>query len=124
MTAAPEPAVTLHTAELPQRGAKAAPVMTWAPCGPGFAPAVGVLAIETDRVACRYRVEEFTPGEPGRAFMLIKLDPGSDAEELEYAVLCAADPRRDLCSGCKGFLRYGFCKHHSAVRLILTKGWL
>jgi hypothetical protein len=78
----------------------------------------GELVIDTDRCRCRYRVTEFPTAWAGRAFRLDKLD-GSES----YDVFVGADRRDDRCD-CRGFERYGLCKHVDAVRALLDNRWL
>lgn len=84
-------------------------------------PVAGVLVIVLGRVKCTYRVEEF-PADLGRGFQLVKMTGGSDAEEWDYSVYCARGeaPRCE----CKGYVRWGGCKHARAISVCLAKKWL
>jgi hypothetical protein len=106
-------------AELPPRGA-----LAFAPADPAenaAAPVAGTLAVTARRVTCTYRVEEF-PADGGRGFLLVKLTAGSDRAETQYALFCGAGAAPN-CE-CKGFVRWGRCKHAAAVGVCLANGWL
>lgn len=73
--------------------------------------------------AAVYAVDELDVDAPARAFQLTKLAGGSDAESEGYAVfLCAATGDRS-CE-CRGFLRWGSCKHLDFVRDLVSRGCL
>ncbi len=88
-----------------------------------LAPVAGTLALTVRRQTAVYRVEEFpAPAEPGgRGFQLVKLAGGSDPEARDYAVLCRADGRAGTCE-CRGYLRWGRCKHLAALLDLVATG--
>jgi hypothetical protein len=61
---------------------------------------------------------------------LKKIAGGTDPDERGYAVFC--DPHRGPCGGlavtprceCKGFVRWGHCKHADSVGVCVVNGWL
>ena len=81
-----------------------------------YAFARGRLTIAKGRKAEAYRVAEFTPDLPGRAFTLTK--PGGD----RYACL-VANAQDGLCE-CRGFDAQGHCKHLDTLRAMLAAGEL
>jgi hypothetical protein len=94
---------------------------------PGDHPGCGELHIKTARCHCRYRVTE-TATDPryadGRAWRLEKLSAGSDCEASDYFVFVSRrHPSADSCE-CRGFLRWGSCKHIASIRALLENGWL
>ncbi|AMV25482.1 hypothetical protein VT84_13875 [Gemmata sp. SH-PL17] len=89
---------------------------TWAPAEDNAtSPVAGVLTITGKRSHCRYRVEEHPADEPGRAFVLRKLDVGSDRTEGHYGCFLAAEVGFDVCD-CRGFVSTRNCKHLSSLR--------
>lgn len=85
-------------------------------------PAVGTLLIESPTRRAEYLVEEFPAGWQGRGFQLSKLSGGTDATETGYAVFCA--PGGACSCECKGFVRWGHCRHAEAVASCVKEGWL
>lgn len=106
---------------LPRREHRAAPAMRWTPADEPSGPRVGVLAIDTPRAACVYAVETFPADGAGYGVCLLKLAPGTDATEGHYCLSVA--PGGVACE-CKGFVRWGHCKHADAVSAALANGWL
>lgn len=90
---------------------------------PGEHPGTGTLTIDTDRARVVYVCHEF-PSPMGRAFRLTKRcdSPGTDRMADAYDVL-VANPQDRLCC-CKGFSRFGHCKHTDAVLALLENGWV
>jgi hypothetical protein len=93
----------------------------WEPTGSG----AGTLTIRSKRCDCRYHVAEFPvdAGFDGRGFTFAKPDgeTGTDGEAGAYSVLVG---RRGSRCECKGFERWGRCKHASAARSLIENGWL
>jgi hypothetical protein len=90
---------------------------------PAETTAGGLITILTDRSATEYAVVPFG-ADGGRGFHLAKITAGTDAEVDSYAVFChATDPAFDLC-GCRGFQRWGGCKHRDAARALIENRWL
>lgn len=87
-------------------------------------PGCGALAIHTGRTVCAYAVTEFPTPWEGRAFHLAKPagEPGTDPESDGYDVFCGRGGRAEC--DCKGFERWGNCKHAEGVRALLENGWL
>ncbi len=73
-----------------------------------FGMKTGTLMISGSRSYAVYDVEEF-PVDHGRGFMLFKKTPGTDITEDRYACFLGSDDV-GRCE-CKGFTRYGSCKH-------------
>jgi hypothetical protein len=90
-------------------------------------PGHGVLTIRQKRLDTGYSLTEFR-ADGGRGFQLEKLDKGSDADESTYEVFLADPAVQDAgfayssCS-CKGFERFGHCKHVDAVQAVADRGW-
>lgn len=81
----------------------------------------GTLTVHVPRKpADKYAVTFFPHDLPGRGFRLVKVAGGSDPEETAYDVFLADRPHSDSCD-CKGFVRFGKCKHASAIRLLLPR---
>lgn len=73
-----------------------------------------------------YRLEEI-PAPDGRAFLLHRseqaiADGGPEAED-RYGVFICRHGQNDLCE-CRGFARFGYCKHTTAVRGLIQEGIL
>jgi hypothetical protein len=86
-------------------------------------PSAGVLTIEGKRNRCSYVLCEFPADFAGRAFMLTKLDAGTDKAEERYSCFVARDGKNRLCE-CKGFHFAGHCRHLEALDALLANGWL
>jgi hypothetical protein len=78
-----------------------------------------ILVIGRGKKATGYAVVEHQIGRAyghGRGFLLKKLWGGSDREAIAYDVFI--DPttggRQNSCN-CRGFERFGHCKHHDAI---------
>lgn len=108
-----------YTEVLPDRNGPAA--IRWTP---GTFPGSGVLTILTRRAATTYHVAELGCGWEGRAFRLTKADdsPGTDPEEREYSCFLGSN-RQDRTCPCKGFTRWGHCRHLDAVEALVVNGW-
>lgn len=85
---------------------------------------VGMLSLESPGKRCEFLVEEF-PVPMGRGFQLSKMCGAigkHDTEETGYAVFVC---RRGKAScECKGYARWGKCKHAEAIASCLEQGWL
>lgn len=73
----------------------------------------GTLTYQAKGEVSRYAVSEFPADLPGRAFAVRKADGET------YDVLVADRPQNDLCD-CRGFARYGRCKHLDVLRDLLA----
>lgn len=112
------------TEALPAHSSLKAGAMAFIPADPAtnaYSPLAGTLGIRMGRASAAYRVEEF-PADEGRGFLLVKLVGGTDQENRQYSVFCAAGAP-PKCE-CKGFERWGVCKHADAIGICLGKGWL
>lgn len=72
-----------------------------------------------------YRVEEIPTGMDGRAFLLHRAAEavaadGPDADE-RYGVFVARNGQDGICE-CRGFQRFGRCKHHDALKGLIGAG--
>ena len=112
----------VYTETLPERKASKRTAITWTRTETDDSPAAGVLTIHTDRATCVYRVDEFPAEWAGRAFMLFKGDAGTDATAERYAVFCGRHGHQ-MCE-CKGFERFGHCKHCDACEALIANGWV
>jgi hypothetical protein len=77
------------------------------------------LVIGRGKKAAGYTVVEHQVGRDyghGRGFLLRKLWGGSDGESIAYDVFIDPTPngRKNSCN-CRGFERFGHCKHHDAI---------
>jgi hypothetical protein len=86
-------------------------------------PKAGVLTIKQKRVYVTYTVCEFPTDWRGRAFMLAKLDEGSDPTEEKYACFVAANGQDRRCE-CRGFAYTGACKRLAALQTLIEAGQL
>jgi len=93
----------------------------WTPCENGTCLCTGKLVIDTDRERVTYGLVELPTTWAGRAVRLLKADGSGEC----YDVFAhEADDRQDRC-GCKGFERFGHCKHTAALRAIAFENrWL
>lgn len=90
--------------------------VAYTPCE--SAPGAGVLTIGTDRGATEYALVEQDTDWSGRSFALVKI--GADGDEPEqYSVFCGLPHM--LCD-CRGFERWGGCKHVEAVVALVKNG--
>lgn len=112
-----------YTEILPARKSSKRSAINYTPSGGEYEPIAGTLTIHTDRASADYLVTEFVPGWDGRAFTLEKIDGGTDAEQESYSLFCARNGQDRTCE-CKGFVRWGNCKHLDAVLACITNGWL
>jgi hypothetical protein len=90
-------------------------------------PVAGLLTLTGKRCHCRYRVEESPSDMPGRAFLLFKIDAGSDQGEERYA--CLVGPHNASRCECRGFASTsatgrGHCKHLAALTALIDAGKL
>lgn len=113
--------MTTYTELLPATKSEKHGALTWAAATDNATSHfAGVLTLTGKRSHCRYRVEEYPADEPGRAFLLFKLDAGTDRTEDRYACFVATDGA-NLCE-CRGFTATRSCKHTaSLVELIAAK---
>lgn len=103
----------------------------WTPAEPddpfaphvGTLPAAGVLVIESRRASAVYAVVEFPTGWDGRGFQLEKTAGGTDDGQSGYSVFCGRNGQDVQCV-CKGFERWGRCKHIAACEALIANGWL
>jgi hypothetical protein len=122
------PAGPTFTEVLPDGGGGA---IRWTPADPsdppaaGDLPPAGLLRIDQRRASCHYTVTEFPTGWDGRAFHLAKPDgeSGTDPEAGSYDVFVGRNPADRTCQ-CKGFERWGRCKHVLACRALIENGWV
>lgn len=82
----------------------------------------GVLTLTGARSHCRYRVTEYPADLPGRAFLLEKLDPGTDPTEGRYACFLGS-AGAGVCE-CRGHAATGACKHLAALAELVRAGQL
>ncbi len=95
--------------------------LTWEPAADSRASALaGVLTLTGKRNHCRYRVSEYAPDMPGRAFVLVKLDAGTDTTEERYSCLVAGNGG-SLCV-CRGFTATRGCKHIAGLAELIRAG--
>jgi hypothetical protein len=108
---------------LPPTKSDAHPGILWTP---GIVPGTGELVIQGDRSYARYRVADIATPWHGTAARFVKLTEGTDREAEAYDVFVAAPGSRDYdrCD-CRGFERFGHCKHTAALRCIAVENpWL
>src|SRR4051812_14722460 len=99
----------VYTELLPATKSEKHGALTWEPATDNAtSPVAGVLTLPGKRNHCRYRVSEYPADMPGRAFLLAKIDPGTDRTEGRYACLIGASGAQ-LCE-CRGFAATGACK--------------
>jgi hypothetical protein len=113
----------VFTEVLPAAAGEAPAAIRWTP---GSRAGTGTLGIQAARrCACTYAVTEFAPGWPGRAARFAKAEgqAGSDREADGYDVFVSWDGRTCRCD-CKGFTRWGHCKHAAALAALVANGWL
>ena len=112
---------TTRTEVLPQHCHRKRPALEWTPVDEPHGPAIGLLTLHTARESTDYRVEEFG-ADGGRGICLLKLTEGSDATESAYCLFVS--PAGEVGCECRGFVRWGHCKHADAVKACLENKWL
>lgn len=86
-------------------------------------PVAGTLLIagaRCNRLSCRYAVAEHPSDFDGRAFVLAKMDKGSDCKEGHYH--CFVGKRGERICDCKGFDSTGNCKHIVSLVTLIEQG--
>ena len=83
---------------------------------------MGVLTIDVKRNACEYAVVEMKTPWRGRAFVLAKIDCGTDEDVTAYEVFCGS--REETSCDCRGFTRWSGCKHVSAMKALIANHWI
>lgn len=92
-----------------------------------MAESVGDLLVIDGRKPTCYRVIEQVVGPKygsGRGFTLLKVYGGTDDEATGYDVFVSGPGTNgtlDACN-CRGWLRHGHCKHHSAMKGKVDRG--
>lgn len=90
----------------------------WEPAQSGSAVA-GVLAVGTGKARGVYAVAEMAqPATELRAFLLRKLEGGTDPEANGYGVRCTKTGEPWSCD-CKSWLARNYCRHTSAIRELI-----
>ncbi len=113
--------MTTYTDLLPATKSEKHGALTWEPAADSRASAIaGVLTLTGTRNHCRYRVTGFAADMPGRAFVLVKIDAGTDKTEGRYSCL-VANRGASRCE-CKGFARFGHCRHLAALTELVAAG--
>src|SRR3954464_9244967 len=94
---------------------------------PGEFEGTGTVVIDRRRGSAEYVVTEIPCGGAfdGRAFRFVKGagSPGTDPNEDGYAVFVGRNRQDRLCE-CKGFGRWGGCKHTATALALIENGWL
>ena len=104
----------VYTELLPVTKSEKHGALTWEPAADNATSHVaGVLTLTGKRNHCRYRVSEYPADMPGRAFLLQKIDPGTDTSETHYACFLGTSGAK-LCD-CKGYASTGGCRHIAAL---------
>ena len=113
---------------LPARNGKRFSI-EWFPHSDDYTPLAGYVVIYDAKSRTAYAVTEY-PVTWGRGFQVTKVGgKGTDAAKESYGVECSkakADERGeydDRCE-CKGWMRWGHCKHADAVRSLILNGWI
>ncbi len=110
-----------YTELLPATKSEKHGALTWERADDNAAsPFAGVLTITGKRDHCRYRVEEYPGDEAGRAFVLFKLDAGTDRTEERYGCFLARSGA-NLCE-CRGFTATRNCKHLASLTELVRAG--
>jgi hypothetical protein len=60
----------------------------------------------------------------GRAFLLCKIDLMAPADEAEYQVNVGGGHHNTHLCTCKGFERWGYCKHSDGLAALVNAGRL
>jgi len=117
MIATAEPLVDV----LPERDGKRFTIR-WSR-GPVY-PDCGVVEIQSKRDATSYAVVSVPTSWSGRAFHFEKVaGAGTDAQEKGYDVFVCTDARQSRCD-CKGFARWGHCRHLDAAATLIANEWI
>lgn len=107
--------MTTYTELLPETKSEKRAAFIWTPAtdfDTESSTHAGTLTITTTRSFTVYDVSEF-PCDHGRGFNLKKTAGGTDGTEPFYNCFVGSDDV-GLCD-CKGFTRYGRCKHLMAL---------
>lgn len=96
-------------------------VVEWEPAT-GETALAGLLAVGTGRRRVVYAVQE-TPTDRGRAFVLAKVEGGTDDEATGYVVQVTAGGQPRGCE-CRGWLRWNHCRHTREVGKLVATGAL
>lgn len=108
---------------LPERKSSKHGAIQWVPAEVG-SPVAGQLLIDTKRARVVYSVAEFPTDWAGRAFHLVKVTEGTDAESESYCVFCGSGPQPGDQCDCKGWTYSKTCKHVDACRALIENQWL
>ncbi len=109
---------------LPTRGGKRV-ALRWLPATGDFNPQAGFAVLDDDKLQTAYALTEY-PCAIGRGFFFSKVggkDAGTDKTRGGYCVECGTTAAQDRCE-CRGFQRWGWCRHCDAARTLLINAWL
>jgi hypothetical protein len=92
---------------------------------PARVPGAGVVEIQQRRASTKYAIAELLTGWDGHGFRFFKVEAesGTDKTEDAYDVFCARNGQDTRCD-CKGFERWGSCKHLWTVQVLIENDWL
>jgi len=87
-------------------------------------PDCGVVEVQAGRDATTYGVVSVPTTWNGRAFHFEKLEgDGTDAAERGYDCFVCTDARESRCD-CKGFARWGHCRHLDVAATLIANEWI
>jgi hypothetical protein len=114
-------ALPRRKSENPKHGPR---VASFAACPAGRCH--GVLSIDAaGKPTDRYAVTRFPCDLAGAGYRCVKTTAGTDPEADAYDVFLSDRGDRDTCD-CRGFLRWGHCRHVDGLRAVIDLGalWL
>lgn len=112
-----------YTDLLPPSKSETHGAFTWTPATDNAtSPVAGTLTLTGKRSWCRYHVSESPADMPGRAFVLVKVDAGSDETQGHYN--CFMGKHGEQICECRGWAYSGACKHLAAIASLIEAGKL
>lgn len=107
---------------LPVRGGKRQ-ALEWLAHSSDFEHGEGFAIITSDRDRTAYAVSA-APDTSGLCFLFTKVGgKGTDKTRESYLIVCDRDGTHGRCE-CKGWTKWGWCKHADTVESLVTNRWV